>query len=212
VDLSRPLGVLTPTVDGDVLAALARAEAAFTPGQLHRLLGRHSEAGVRKCLARLVEQGIVRAERAGNAYLYSLNRAHLAAGCVQELARLRDVLLQRLSQRFATWPIPPVYAALFGSAARGDMNARSDIDLFVVRPTGTSPDEQEWRSAAETLTREVTDWTGNDTRILEFSRSETLAALASRDPVIEDIRAEGLPLHGDPRLLRRHRKDVRAPH
>ena len=35
---------ITPTVDGDVLMVLARAEAAFTPPEVHRLIGARSEA------------------------------------------------------------------------------------------------------------------------------------------------------------------------
>jgi len=210
MDLSRPLAVLTPTVDADVLAALARADAAFTPGQLHRLIGRHSEAGVRKCLVRLVDQGIVRAERGGNAYLYSLNRAHLAAAYVEGLAHLRDLLLQRVAQRVASWPIPPAYAALFGSAARGDMTTRSDIDLFLVRPHGVGPDDETWRSAVEELTRDVTAWTGNDARVLEFGQQEAVRAAAAGEPVFEAIRREGLALHGSDRLLRGRRRHPEA--
>jgi hypothetical protein len=52
-------------VDGDVLAVLALNEATFTPGQLRRLLGRYSEAGVRKVLMRLTEQGVVHGDRVG---------------------------------------------------------------------------------------------------------------------------------------------------
>lgn len=202
MDLSRPFTVLTPTVDADVLAALARADAGFTTGQLHRLIGRHSEGGVRKSLHRLTEQGIVEVELVGNAHVYGLNRDHLAAAHVEGLAHLRDALLERLSERMAAWPTTPAYAALFGSAARGDMTARSDIDLLLVRPDSSSPDDTAWSAHVEQLTHDVSRWTGNDVRVLEFGESETIRAVAAGDPVLASIRDEGIPLHGSERLLR----------
>ncbi len=132
--LSRPLSVVTPTVDGDVLRALALADASFTTGELHRLIGAHSVDGVRKVLLRLTAQGIVSAEPAGRAYLYRLNRDHLAAGPIEALARLREALVERLRAELGSWPIPAVYGALFGSAVRTDMRLGSDLDLLLVRP------------------------------------------------------------------------------
>lgn len=201
MELSRPMSVVTTSVDGEVLAALALADAAFTPGQLHRLIGRHSEAGVRKSLTRLGEQGIVRSERAGNAYLYSLNRAHLAAQHVQGLARMRDELLQRLSQRLASWSTEPIFAALFGSAARGDMTLHSDLDVLVVRPHGVEPDVEPWRSDIDSLTHDLTAWTGNDARVLELSYQEAVTAAEVGGSLVRAIRAEGLTLHGDVGVL-----------
>lgn len=99
MDLKHPFAVVTPTVDGDVLAVLAGAEAAFTGREVHRLVGQYSEAGVRKVLGRLVEQGIVLVERAGPSYLYRLNRDHLAAPQIIALAGLRAELLGRLRAR-----------------------------------------------------------------------------------------------------------------
>ncbi len=193
MDLDRPLAVVAATVDADVLAALARAESAFTPGQLHRLIGRWSEPGVRKSLSRLVEQGVVRAQRAGNAYLYSLNRQHLAAPAIIELARLKEALLARLRHVIASWPVPPRYAAIYGSAARGDMTPASDIDLFVVRPAGVRVDDLPWREAVDALGQDLTAWTGNDARVLEYDEEQVQAA---GDPIVRSVRAEGLRIVG----------------
>jgi len=117
VELSHPLAVVTPTLDGDVLAAMAQREVSFTTGQLHRILPRYSEAGIRKVLRRLTRQGIVDSERVGNAFNYRFNREHLAAGPIMELATLQRTLLSRIEERLQSWAITPVYAALFDSAA-----------------------------------------------------------------------------------------------
>ncbi|WP_159440528.1 nucleotidyltransferase domain-containing protein [Tersicoccus phoenicis] len=75
---------------------------------------------------------------AGRASLYRLNREHLAAPAIIELARLGDTLRERIAERIEGWAEQPVYAALFGSGARGEMTAASDLDLFILRSGGAS--------------------------------------------------------------------------
>ncbi|MEU7786111.1 nucleotidyltransferase domain-containing protein [Amycolatopsis sp. NPDC049159] len=193
MDFERPLETVTPTLDGDVLAVLAGVESAFTTGRLHRLLGRYSEEGIRKVLQRLVRQGVVNADRVGNAFAYELNREHLAAEHVIGLANLRGQLLQRLESALELWKIQPKYGAVFGSVARGSMTAESDIDLVLVRLDGA--DEDRWALQVDGLAADVSRWTGNDARILEF----TVAEVVSRgrdEPVLNDILREGLTVAG----------------
>jgi predicted nucleotidyltransferase len=211
VELHHPLAVITPTVDGDVLAVLARAEAAFTGREVHRLVGRYSEAGVRNALSRLVDQGVVLVERVGPSYAYRLNRDHLAAPHIIALAGLRGELLARLRSRLAQWDPPPVFAALFGSAARGDMRTGSDIDLLIVRSDDIEIDDERWADQVDALVSDVSRWTGNDTRPLEMSDTEARRALRRREPVLEDVQREGLHLFGPPDYLRTSRHPSRAP-
>src|SRR5438105_898073 len=172
MDLARPLTVITPTVDGDVLAVLARAEASFTGRQVHQVAGRHSERGIRNALHRLSTQGIVTRERVGSADQYRLNRAHLAAPHVEALAKLRDELLRRLAAEVQGWAVPAEFASLFGSAARGGMHPESDIDLLVLRSDAVDADDPQWRAQLDALASNVTAWTGNDPRIPEFRLGE----------------------------------------
>lgn len=196
MEFQRPLRVVTPSVDGDVLAALAAADASFTAPAVHRLLGRHSEAGVRRSLRRLVHQGIVTSEPAGRADLYRLNRAHLAAAPVMELARLAETYVERLQELISAWAIPPELVMMFGSAARGEMGPDSDIDLLVVGADDATDDDL-WRDQIDRLTQSSTAWTGNDTRVLEFRRSE----LRPTDSVIDSIRQDGVYVAGDRDVL-----------
>ncbi|BAH48251.1 MULTISPECIES: nucleotidyltransferase domain-containing protein [Rhodococcus] len=205
MDLIRPLQTVTPTLDGDVLSALAAAsEATFTTGQLHRVLHHHSEEGIRKVLQRLSKQGTVLSSRVGNAFVYQLNREHLAFPHVVGLADLSGEFLRRLEARLAGWEIPPVYAAVFGSAARGTMTIDSDIDIFLVRPDDVA--EEEWDEQVAELMAEVTRWTGNDARDLQFAQSE-IAGRGTDEPVLRDVVKEGLTVAGSragfTRLLRR---------
>ncbi|MGC7098676.1 nucleotidyltransferase domain-containing protein [Amycolatopsis lurida] len=193
MDLSRPLMTVTPTLDGDILAVLANHDGVFTTGQLHRVLARHSEEGIRKVLRRLTKQGIVLSERVGPAFTYRLNRDHLAAEHIIGLARLRETLLRRLEERLASWAVPPVYAAVFGSAARGSMTVDSDVDLLLIRPD--EADGELWERQVHDLAAEVTRWVGNDTRPLEFTATE-LAERAEDEPVLRDVSREGLTVAG----------------
>lgn len=203
MQLNRPLATITPTLDGDVLGVLAQHEATFTTGQLHRVLNRYSEEGIRKVLLRLTRQGVVHSERIGNTYSYRLNRQHLAAGPIIELARLPHALLQRLEHRLQSWAYPPTYAAVFGSAARGTMTEDSDLDLLLVRADDTPIDM--WEAQVGDLVVDVSRWTGNDTRPLEYTVSELTAA---RDElVVRDVLEEGLTITGGRAWLSRQLRE-----
>ena len=195
MQVQHPFGVVTPTLDGDVLTVLAGADADFTPPQVHAILASRSVEGVRKALQRLSDEGIVTASRHGHAVLYRLNRQHVAADAVLALSRLRTTLIERISARIATWPTPPVAAVMFGSAATGQMRHDSDIDLFVVRSDTVAADEPGWTDQLRDLEASVTAWTGNDTRILEYAQHDL--AVAEHDPVLDDIAAEGVMVFGE---------------
>jgi len=192
MELNRPLATITPTLDGDVLAVLAQHDATFTTGQLHRVLNRYSEEGIRKVLLRLTRQGVVDSQRVGHAYSYRLNRQHLAADPIIQLARLPRTLLQRLEDRLNSWAFPPTYAAVFGSAARGTMTEDSDLDLLLVRADDTPI--HVWDEQVADLVADVSGWTGNDTRPLEYTVSELTTA---RDEfVLRDVLEDGLTVAG----------------
>jgi Nucleotidyltransferase domain len=193
VDLSRPLSTVGPTLDGDVLAVLAKADATFTAGQLRRMLSKYSEEGIRKVLRRLAQQGVVLAENAGNAVVYRFNPDHLAAEHIVGLAQLMETFLARLERYLEAWAVPPVYAAVFGSAARGTMTPESDVDLLLVRPDDANGDL--WETQVNLLIADVGRWTGNDARPLEFTAAE-LADRAQKEPVLRDVLDEGLTVAG----------------
>lgn len=194
MELNRPLMTITPTLDGDVLAVLARHNAVFTTGQVHRILTEYSEEGIRKVLRRLSSQGVVLSERIGNAFAYRFNNEHLAARHILELARLQETFLSRLQEYLAAWQTPPAYAAVFGSAARGRMTPASDIDLLLVRPRGAV--DATWDDQLDDLATTVTRWLGNDARVLEFTEDE-IATSGHAEPVLDDVLQEGLTVAGE---------------
>jgi predicted transcriptional regulator len=192
MQLNRPFATVTPTLDGDVLAVLATHDATFTTGQIHRILNNFSEAGIRKVLTRLVVQGVVLADRVGNAFAYRLNTNHLAAEPIQALGKLRSTFFTRLERHFEDWQEPPVYAAVFGSAVTGTMTLHSDVDVLLVRNHDSS--DTIWSDQVGELATMVTGWTGNDTRVVEYTIDQLRAA--SSEPMIRDVVDQGLTVAG----------------
>jgi predicted nucleotidyltransferase len=201
MDLNKPLGVITPTVDAEVLAVLAGANETFTGVRVHQIIGSSTQKTVWTALQRLSDQGIVLKVQKGSAGLYSLNRDHLAAPYILGLANLKGELLKRMTKAITHWEIKPVFAAVFGSAARGEMRLDSDIDIFIVRPDKVDADDDLWVSLHAELSDSMTKWTGNDARIFEMSESEVARGLAANERVLSDIREQGLRLLGDPSLI-----------
>jgi predicted nucleotidyltransferase len=203
MNLSHPLEFISHPVDGRILEVLAGADASFTGRQIHGLLGAGSPRGVQLGLDRLRRQGIISAQPAGRAVLYRLNTDHLAAAHVHALAHLRHELLRRLRSELESWDPQPAAAYLFGSTARSDSTADSDVDLLLVRPRDVDdPDRPDWRHQVDALSRAISAWTGNDTRVVEFAEDEARSAVARRDPLLASIRDEGIHLVGDESVLR----------
>lgn len=202
MDVSRPFAALAPGVESDVLVALARSTAQRSGREIARLSQR-SPTGVQHVLDRLVDEGLVHRIRGGRAYLYSLNRDHLLAPAVEVMAGARWELVQRLRNLFAGWKSPILHASLFGSVARGEGNAASDIDLLVVRPRGIDAEDEQWRSQLEELADRVLRWTGNQAGIAELSEEDVSAP--DRPPIFEEVTEEAIDLGGLPlrRLMKK---------
>ena len=197
--LSRPFEVITPTVDGDILAVLGRVDGPFSGRQIHRLTGRHSEAGIRKALDRLVEQGIVVRQRVGNSHLHSLNQDHLAAEAVRSLARLRERAFELMTDTLRSWPNPPTLAAVFGSAARQEEAADSDIDVLLVRPS--EAEEGTWQQAVSRFVDAISRATGNDVRVLELTCDELWAP--GNEALRQELQRDVIVLLGSRAVLSR---------
>ena len=131
-----------------------------------------------------------------------LNRSHLAAGPVVALAGLRGELIRRLRERLSEWP-DLLGAWLFGSVARGDADGDSDIDLLIVADDLQSPDLNERLSRLQT---DVRSWTGNDLQLVEHASASWRKLIHSKNPLVEQVRSEGISLAGDATSLLERRR------
>jgi predicted nucleotidyltransferase len=226
VDLSDPTGAVTATLDGPVLAVLASAGKPLTVGEVTARMPRGSEIGIRRSLARLVGQGIVLATEMGRNRVHELNRDHVAAPIAVQLASLRLELWRRMRSKLGSWKIKPLYACVFGSAARGDGDADSDIDLLLVHPPFPGDTDPRRRSArlgsqlaglaAELTTFQVTDrdvarwhrqvdqlhddvraWTGNPLQAVQMSGYDWADHKRRRTSLYSDVSRDAIQVAGE---------------
>jgi len=107
-----------------------------------------------------------------------VERRRQAAGAVEILATLRAQLWARIAEHAGTWSHRPRAIVVYGSAARGDGNIDSDIDLLVVRPKDVDGDDPTWQQDLSDLSSHVVLWAGNPCEILDRSE-EGLATMAA---------------------------------
>lgn len=213
MDLSSPISSIIPSAYGPVLAALARAGVPLSGRQVAGLVeGQVSRSRVNSVLAELSTSGIVLREAHPPSVLYEFNREHVAAPFVEALADLRQLLLVRIRAEVESWDQPAVAVWMFGSAARGDGSAESDIDILVVRPDSLDEDDQVWCSQLAQLADEVRAWSGNACEVLELSRAEVAESVRSGQSLATDLRRDAVPLGGalPSSILRQHRAAVKS--
>jgi len=196
MDVAHPYTAICPTLDSGVLSVLGGTTRPLTGREIARLLGRPSHSGVLDALNRLAEHGVVDREEAGRALLFTLNREHLAAPAVDVLAGMRSELLTRLRGAVDSWQVAPVHVSMFGSAARGEGDASSDIDLFIVRPKGVEGEEPRWRGQLDHLARRVQRWTGNRAGIAEAGEEEIARLRGEEPPIVAELRSDAITIAG----------------
>lgn len=186
-----------PVVDSAVLDVLTRSTKPRTGREVAKLAGRSQDA-TQRVLNRLVDHGLVLRRDAGRARVYELNRDHVAAEPISQLAELRTRLFQRLHESFESWHPAPFHVSVFGSAARGDGDLNSDIDIFLVRPDNVGEDDEDWRRQVEALADSVFEWTGNHAGIAEVGDEELGRLRRERPAIVESISADAVDISGFP--------------
>lgn len=197
MDLSQPVADLWPGARGRLLRTLVTLEVPVSV----RALARHAEVSPQAALAvvnDLAEAGLVLIERAGAASMVALNREHLAAGPLLELVQMRVRLVRALSEELGRWD-GLAGAWLYGSAARGDGDRSSDVDLFLVGRL----DAAAWLVGTTALRRSIRAWTGNEPQFVEYTRAEFDTLVRRRNPLVEALATDGIPLTTSSRTLLR---------
>lgn len=193
MNLSEPLETLFSSLEARALRSLARIDHPMSGRQVASVIGTGTPANVRKALIRLLELGLVRARSTPAATLYSANREHLLWAAVEAGVSARDLLISRMMQlkRFgpdgtAVW--------LFGSVARGESTAHSDVDVFIVYPNGRIPALREGLEHA--IRTDVSLWTGNRVEIIAVENREFTSMRAAGDPLVSSVETDAIVVFG----------------
>ena len=148
MDFAQPIQAVIPGVQGRILAVLAETSADLSLRTIARLSG-VSAAQASRVLPRLVELGIVDRREAPPSALFRLVPENVASRFVTMLAAARQTVLQELGRTAAELQPQPISVIVFGSFARGEADAESDLDVVVVRAEDVDDDNDQWRSAVD---------------------------------------------------------------
>jgi predicted transcriptional regulator len=197
MNVAKPYAAISATIDTELLVALASSRNARTGRQLAEEIGR-SRTGVQHVLDRLVAEGLVHRVGAGSAFLYTFNHDHVLAPAVEEMAGARGELVRRLHELVLAWRIKPKHLSLFGSAARGDGDAESDFDFFLVRPGRIDAEDRQWRDQVSELHERVDAWTGNHASVVELEERRLAGLRRRRPPVLRELDHDAIDIAGTP--------------
>ena len=194
--LNHPIQSVIPSAHGAVLGVLARTSEPLTGRRIAALTRpQFSQSRVNRVLGELARDGIADVDDRPPARYYRLNRDHVAAPGILALATMWQTLLYRIQTSLTEWPAQPVATWLFGSAARGEADATSDVDILVVRQDH-SLDDDAWQQQLDGLADQVHRWSGNACDMLVLSESELQGAAQRGDRLIDELRRDAIHLAG----------------
>jgi len=151
------MAALIDVVSSRVKAGILRLLFGARPAELHlRELARQAglAAGtVQQELRRLARVGLVTARKDGNRVYYRANALHPLHGELRALVLKTDGLVGVLREALDHRQV--LLAFVFGSLARGEADAESDVDVMVMGRTGLRGLAAMLSGAAERLGREI---------------------------------------------------------
>jgi predicted nucleotidyltransferase len=185
MNFAEPFGGILPGARGAVLSTLLRTGTPLTGRRIHALVSdRHSLGAVQQALRDLEAIGLIITDAVGRAGLHRINETHDAIAALRSLVSPIDMLARVVRES-----VPDATTVVvFGSAARGDADIDSDIDLAVIAPDS-------WNGRAE-LKDAVLTRLGNDCDVLHFTIEEFTRAPQDREPVVAEIMRDGITLVG----------------
>lgn len=197
MDFVRPVEAIVPGAQGRVLAVMAETSAELNLRTISELSG-VSQAQASRILPSLVELGVLERREVPPSSLFRFVSEHVASRAIVALARSTDIVLDGLGDIASSLLVPPVSVIVFGSFARREADAESDIDLLVIRPSEVDEDDEKWASSMDQLHTNARRLTGNQLEVLEVGATELAALIKSRRPLWADIRRDGRVVHGPP--------------
>lgn len=192
------LVIISKPNDGLISESMTKVLLALdnmAPGRSGRTLAASCEmsvAQVNNILRRLESIGIVFSESVPPAKRYFLNREHVLALPLLQLVRARSTVFNWLKERLMQLHGLD-RAIVFGSVARGEDIAESDLDLLLVFKAEIG------ESGEESLQRIAEDFfrlTGNELNPILRKMSDVTPKLISTSPLLQTIALEGQSIIG----------------
>ena len=178
MDYSRPVETLIPGAQGRLLGALARVDAELAVSALAAVagVGRTRASAV---LRELADLGIVSRREVGPTVLVRLERGNAVGQLVARLAGLRSQVIEELRALAGGLDPRPVGLFLFGSLARGNADAASDIDILAIHPEDSGGER--WAASLTEFSSRARILTGNRVQVLDYDLSDLRRRYAARD-------------------------------
>jgi predicted nucleotidyltransferase len=196
VDYSRPVQTLIPGAQGQILGVLAETTAQLNLTAVSRLAG-VSLAQASRVLPELVHLGLVERVEAPPSALFRLMDENLVGRLVRSMTHLHYLALGAVGDCSALQKPRPELVIVFGSFARGDADADSDLDVVIVRPDDIDDFDAAWAESIVTLNQDLARAVGNPVNILEVGANELERRLKARSELWRSIRNEGIVVYGD---------------
>lgn len=157
---------------------LLHPDDAYHVRELARLTG--TTAGtLHKELTRLAEAGLLSREKQGNQVRYRANRECPVYPELAGLIRKTGGAAIVLADALRTMNPRPQLALVFGSLARGEENARSDVDLLVIGDVAFADVVRALHPAQEALQREINP--------VVYNAAEFARRVAGKDSFVTNI-------------------------
>lgn len=187
---------------------LAETTAELNLRTIARLAG-VSPAQASRVLPDLVRLGLVERREAPPSALFAMVVDNIAARAVRALSRSREVVLEELGTLAGQLDPAPASVIVFGSFARGEADASSDLDVVFVRPAEVGEDDERWSAAVDAWRAAARRLTGNPVEVLDVAQGDVSRRLRSRKPLWADVIRDGITVHGSPIEDLRGRRSAR---
>ena len=181
----------------DSMAAVLRTLAVSNLGRSGRAIASEcpgvSVAQVNNMIRRLEQLGIVRSESVPPAKRYFLNREHILAEPLLTIAAGNLEAINLVEELFTGFSgLDSVI--LFGSVARGDDTAESDVDVLLLFDYDT--DDQIDHAALAELCHQYWSRTGNELNYLARTLSDVTPNLVASSGFLQNVVNEGQVIIG----------------
>ena len=184
--------------EAPILRALARTTSSMSGNQLIKVAGLKYNGGHVLTLRKLVKLGILLEDSRLAANYYTINREHILWPAIEIILHSGDNINDRIKEILQQAPIlqTAVSVALFGSVARRESNADSDIDLIIIIP-GTQKLTDEEYDQVEQATGRIRQLTGNIVNPITINEEELTLLITQGGSLVNSLRTDAITLLGE---------------